>query len=107
VAKLVSEVTDDKSLPKSTRKRLQIRNVRKKSKRARLIKIADKTSNLRSLAGSPPADWDNKRADDYVHWAVEVVDGCRGLSRRLEQAFDVAVVEARTAIGQRMVRRNK
>ena len=49
VASLVAEVTDDKSLPKEERKRLQIEKTPAKSRRAKLLKIADKTSNLRGL----------------------------------------------------------
>jgi (p)ppGpp synthase/HD superfamily hydrolase len=104
IAKLVSEVTDDKSLPKATRKRLQIETVEKKSKRARLIKLADKTSNLRSLALSPPVDWDSKRVIEYVDWSEKVIDGCRGLNKWLEEAFDVAAAEARAVIVQRKAR---
>ena len=107
VAKLVSEVTDDKSLPKTVRKRLQIVHTPKKSRRARLVKLADKISNLRSLATSPPADWNAKRAAEYVDWSEAVVKGCRGLNRQLEEAFDVAVSEARAAIGARTTRRNR
>jgi hypothetical protein len=47
VAALVAEVTDDKSLPKEERKRLQIAKTPGKSRRAKLLKLADKTSNLR------------------------------------------------------------
>src|SRR5882672_10834679 len=57
VAALVAEVTDDKSLPKEERKRLQIDKTPGKSRRAKLLKLADKTSNLRSLATSPPKGW--------------------------------------------------
>ena len=39
IAALVMEVTDDKSLPKLERKRLQIVNAPKKSRRAKLLKI--------------------------------------------------------------------
>src|SRR6266478_2360028 len=53
VAALVAEVTDDKSLPKEERKRLQIDKTPGKSRRAKLLKLADKTSNLRSLMQSP------------------------------------------------------
>src|SRR3954464_4314819 len=49
VAGLVEEVTDDKSLPKQERKRLQAEHAPKKSDRAKLIKLADKTSNLRAV----------------------------------------------------------
>src|SRR5439155_6020471 len=53
VAALVAEVTDDKRLPKMERKRLQIETAAGKSERARLIKIADKTSNVRALVTTP------------------------------------------------------
>src|SRR5580698_3001871 len=49
VADLVMEVTDDKSLPKAERKRLQVEEAPKKSVRAQYIKVADKISNMRSV----------------------------------------------------------
>ena len=102
VAALVAEVTDDKSLPKAERKRRQIQTAGSKSARARLLKIADKTSNLRALTASPPADWDVQRVAEYPEWAAQVVDRCRGLNRRLEQMFDAALVEVRAAIASRV-----
>ena len=62
VASLVAEVTDDKSLPKEERKRLQIEKTPAKSRRAKLLKIADKTSNLRGLIASPPSGMDRGAA---------------------------------------------
>lgn len=90
VAELVAEVTDDKSLPKAERKRLQIETAPHKSARARMIKLADKTSNLHSLISSPPRDWSGERIRDYVAWAGKVVAGCRGVNDYLEQEFDRA-----------------
>jgi guanosine-3',5'-bis(diphosphate) 3'-pyrophosphohydrolase len=57
VADLVAEVTDDKSLPKAERKRLQEETASTKSPRAKVLKLADKISNLRSLVSSPAQDW--------------------------------------------------
>src|SRR5215475_11406211 len=48
VASLVVECTDDMSLPKSERRRLQVVHAPHKSSGARLIKIADKISNVRA-----------------------------------------------------------
>ena len=101
IATLVGEVTDDKSLAKAERKRRQIEAAPHTSVRARLIKVADKTSNLRALAASPPAGWDIARIADYVDWAEKVVAGCRGLNAALEHAFDAAAVQAREAIARR------
>src|SRR5215468_8091062 len=46
VASLVVECTDDMSLPKAERRRLQVVNASHKSPSAKLIKIADKISNI-------------------------------------------------------------
>jgi (p)ppGpp synthase/HD superfamily hydrolase len=90
VARIVVEVTDDKSLPKTERKRLQVESAGRKSDRAKLVKIADKTSNLRSILESPPIGWDLRRRREYFDWARSVVAGCRGVSPLLEQWFDAA-----------------
>ena len=55
IAGIVTEVTDDKSLPKEERKRLQVAKARAKSNGAKLVKLADKISNLRDIVASPPA----------------------------------------------------
>jgi GTP diphosphokinase / guanosine-3',5'-bis(diphosphate) 3'-diphosphatase len=90
VASIVAEVTDDKSLPKAERKRKQIEAAAGKSVRAKMLKLADKTSNLRAIAGSPPADWSVKRRIEYVQWARNVAEGLRGVSPKLEEQFDEA-----------------
>ena len=99
VAALVREVTDDKSLPKDVRKRLQIEKTPHKSVRAKLLKIADKTSNLCGLVASPPAGWTGERLRDYVIWAEQVVKSCRGLNAKLEARFDAAHETARRKFG--------
>ena len=71
VAALVAEVTDDKALEKAERKALQVETAVKKSDRACLIKWADKTSNLRAIALSPPP-WPVARKREYIAWASTV-----------------------------------
>jgi (p)ppGpp synthase/HD superfamily hydrolase len=93
VADLVSEVTDDKTLPKQVRKDLQIEKTPGKSSRAKVIKIADKISNLRSLVKSPPGNWSQERKAIYLAWARNVVDGARGVNAWLEDVFDEAARE--------------
>ena len=88
VASLVAEVTDDKSLPKATRKALQIRNAPHKSARAATIKLADKISNLRAILASPPADWSLERQQEYFEWARRVVEGLPAANAILKAEFD-------------------
>lgn len=78
VRALVEEVTDDKTLPKEDRKRLQIEHAARKSADARLLVLADKIANLRDLAASPPQDWEGQRVINYFDWAKAVIDEMGG-----------------------------
>ena len=93
VSALVAEVTDDKSLPKQLRKGLQIEHAAHASNRAQMIKMADKISNLRSLAASPPNGWSAERIVGYGSWAKRVVDGCRSASPDLATQFDQTLAD--------------
>ena len=90
VADIVLEVTDDKNLPKAERKRLQIEHAAHISRRAKLVKLADKICNLRDIAGSPPPDWPVDRKREYFDWSKSVVDELRGVHPGLEHLFDKA-----------------
>ena len=88
IARIVAEVTDDKALPKSERKRLQIEHAASISREAKLVKLADKICNLRDVVDRPPAKWDLQRRREYFDWAKQVVDRMRGVHPRLESQFD-------------------
>jgi (p)ppGpp synthase/HD superfamily hydrolase len=91
VADLVAEVTDDKTLPKQERKRLQIETASKKSERAQTIKLADKISNLRSILYSPPAEWDYRRKKEYFAWTKQVVGGFTAPNPILKAEFEATL----------------
>ena len=88
VASLVMEVTDDKALPKQTRKAIQVQTASHKSVRAQALKIADKISNLRALIDSPPPDWTIQRKREYFDWARAVVSGLTAPDQQLLQLFN-------------------
>ena len=90
VADIVLEVTDDKALAKAERKRLQIEHAAHISRRAKLVKLADRICNLRDITASPPADWSVDRKREYFDWAKDVVDRLRGVHPGLEHLFDKA-----------------
>lgn len=91
VRHLVEEVSDDKRLPKEERKRLQVEHAPGLSDRAKRLKLADKTSNVRDVTHSPPAGWSLGRRREYLRWTERVVAGCRGASPALEAAYDEAL----------------
>ncbi len=98
VTALVRECTDDKSLPKEERKRLQEEHARQKSRDAKCIKIADKTSNVTDIKCSPPEGWSTERIVEYLNWAERVVAGLSGVNDKLEAEFATAVSEARETL---------
>ena len=87
IASIVSELTDDKSLPKAERKRLQIEHAPHMSREGALVKLADKICNLRDVADSPPAGWSIERQRDYFDWAKAVVDRLPRVNAKLSELF--------------------
>lgn len=90
ISDIVMEVTDDKSLPKPERKRLQVKHAAHVSDKAKLVKLADKISNLRDMVACPPAHWSKERKQEYFDWAKQVIDRLRGIHPQLEAIFDTA-----------------
>lgn len=89
----VREVTDDKTLSKAERKRLQVEHASHASLGARLVKVSvidlrsrfrknltalpqmsDKLYNMRSLFDDPPTWWDWKRIQGYCVWSKAVTN---------------------------------
>lgn len=101
VRDIVDAVTDDKSLPKAVRKQQQIDHAPHLSDRAKLVKLADKISNIRDTRLSPPAGWPMSRIDEYLEWGKAVVYPIRNSNAQLVLLFDQAYDE-----GKAMVRRH-
>lgn len=95
---LVEAVSDDKNLPKAERKRLQIEHAPHLSAPAKLLKLADKICNVRDVTQNPPTGWLRQRRDEYLEWAEQVIDGCRGVNKALERCFDQVLQEGRKVL---------
>jgi (p)ppGpp synthase/HD superfamily hydrolase len=88
IADIVMECTDDKSLQKVERKKLQIIHVKTASTEAKLVKLADKYSNLSDLLTNPPTTWSKEVIDGYWNWAYAVVNQMRGANDVFDALFD-------------------
>jgi len=88
IARLVTEVTDDKSLPKQLRKQLQIDHAPYISRSAALIKVADKICNLRDLGQSPPIHWTVERKGKYIECARDVARALPISRHRMRRVFE-------------------
>lgn len=88
IADTVSQVTDDKSLTKIERKKLQIQHAKEISHEAKLVKLGDKLHNLSSMLKDSPSDWSVEIIQGYFTWAKHVVDNLRGTNSHLEKELD-------------------
>ena len=98
VANIVVEVTDDMSLPKDRRRQKQIEDASHKSPDAKLIKIADKISNVGARILPHPSETERDDLADYLAWAEKVVAGCRGINAVLDRTFDTTAELARSTL---------
>jgi guanosine-3',5'-bis(diphosphate) 3'-pyrophosphohydrolase len=97
IAALVDEVTDDMSLPQPRRRQKQVEDASHKSPGAKLIKIADKISNVRARIHAEPTAAQRSDLADYTNWAEQVVAGCRGVNAALDMKFDETISAAKRA----------
>ena len=54
---------------------------------AKQLRLADKISNLRAIAASPPSGWEHARRVEYVGWAGRVAAGLGGTNPALDALF--------------------
>ncbi|XP_065069912.1 guanosine-3',5'-bis(diphosphate) 3'-pyrophosphohydrolase MESH1-like [Rhopilema esculentum] len=87
IRRIVEECSDDKSLPKQERKRLQIEHAHICSPKAKLVKLADKIYNLRDLNKEVPEGWTDERVSEYFKWAGKVFQGLKGTSKKLDTLY--------------------
>jgi guanosine-3',5'-bis(diphosphate) 3'-pyrophosphohydrolase len=98
VAGMVREVSDDPALTKAEQRRRQEIGAAGLTYGARLIRLADKISNVRDLVCDPPPHWSPRLTRDYLEWTRRVVDRCRGTDAALERAYDEAYERARASL---------
>ncbi len=100
IAETVLDVTDPPGLKGKARRERQVSHTASASSRAKLIKIADKTSNVAELLGRPGGIGAARKPGRYLDWAERVVDVCRGSDARMEAAFDQMLARARSELRQ-------
>jgi len=84
VCSIVLDCSDNKSLSKVERKRLQIEHAQHISDKARLVKLADKLSNVSGLSYDPPTKWTQEEIIGYVRWSWCVCQHLYGVNSNLD-----------------------
>lgn len=93
VTALVVEVSDPEGLSKTQARKRQVQKAPSMSGPAKLIKLADKTSNLHDIVMYPPG-WKPESVQGYAKSAAEVVEALGGVAVHsqlffeFEQAFE-------------------
>ncbi|MDH5473327.1 MAG: HD domain-containing protein [Gammaproteobacteria bacterium] len=90
ICSIVMDVTDNPEMNRVERKQAQIDHAAHASTEAKLVKLADKISNLRDVAVNAPPSWSLERRQEYFDWAKQVIDQVRGVHPLLESIFDQA-----------------
>ena len=85
ICSIVLECSDDKLLDKVSRKRLQIEHAQHISDKARLVKLADKYSNISGLLTDPPSFWSKDEITGYVRWGFAVCQHLYGVNDSLDK----------------------
>ncbi|AYV76656.1 MAG: hypothetical protein Terrestrivirus10_40 [Terrestrivirus sp.] len=91
IAKIVSDVTDDKSLHKIERKRLQIEHTQEPGHilyESKLVKLGDKFSNLSSLQSTPPKNWTHEEITGYAVWCYKVCLNLRNVNTMMDSLLE-------------------
>lgn len=89
IAKGVLLMSDNKTLPKSQRKKLQIEhNTKDLPTNVQMVKIADKISNIRNISKHPPKNWEIDRTISFVLWCKAVVDSIKDCNENLYDMFE-------------------
>lgn len=100
VAAVVGAVTDDQNMPREERRARQLHILLNTTpvslrRRARLLRMADKTSNLRSLRQCYPcAEWPIERAEAYISFCKDVYTVCAQEHIVLAAMLKMALVRA-------------
>ena len=84
----VMECSDDKSLPKVERKKQQIEHAKTISNGAKMIKLADKLSNLSALHNDPPLTWSPDVINGYFIWSYAVCEHLKGVCPILDDEIN-------------------
>jgi guanosine-3',5'-bis(diphosphate) 3'-pyrophosphohydrolase len=84
VLEYVLDCSDNKSLDKVQRKRLQIVHAGVISPQAKLVKLADKYSNVKDLLTNQPIGWTPEIVKGYVHWSMAVCRRLYGVNSEID-----------------------
>jgi guanosine-3',5'-bis(diphosphate) 3'-pyrophosphohydrolase len=87
VSELVVELTDLATTTPEDKKRRELEHAYKLSDKAKRIKLADKTANIRDLSTMPPANWDLHRKICYFEFAARIVEATGDASPELVSVF--------------------
>ncbi len=98
VTAIVLDVTDPEGLKGRPRRQRQVDHTAVCGRPVRLLKLADKISNVEELLDIAPERFDAGGAHKYLKWARRVVDVCRGEAPALEARFDASAARLESVI---------
>ena len=95
VFQIVLEVTDHASENDVEKFQQQFDRINGLSQKAKIIKLADKVANVKSLLSFPPEGWDLQKRSLYINWADRIINALRGTNKNLEEYYDHMIAEGK------------
>lgn len=95
VFQIVMEVTDHNTENETEKFQQQLQRVDTLSKQAKVIKLADKIANVKSLLSFPPEGWDIERRSLYINWADRIIMALKGTNDKLDTYYNELITDAR------------
>lgn len=106
VAGYVREVSDDRTLQPSERKKRHVKNFAALSRSACDIKLADMISNLRDTLRHPPGSWSLQRIQGYAVWCravtLQAANRAGDVNELLEDALLRIFSRGQVAVGGKL-----
>lgn len=94
VRALVEALSDDKSLPRSERRRQVLEHLPSASREVKLLKLADLTSNMQLLPGS----WSAEQKREYWQWSTSAAALCSSECAELAELYQERAARARLTL---------
>ena len=98
VAGIVVQLTDDKRLPRAIRKAAEIADAARLSRKAALVRAADKIANAEDALYHTPEGWSLERRLEYLRWCEQVIYACVDVPLPLIGHFRKLLLETERAL---------
>ena len=87
VTNIVREVSNDMTLSSVDRRKKEAESIPFLSRKAKLVKLADKIANIRDISTMPPVGWNLEKKEAYFDFSLSIAERAKDASHVLYEVF--------------------